>query len=94
MLGEKLDKRMTDVVIRMAWEGRITFEEIEKHFGISEQGLVQLMRQHLKPSSFRMWMLRVSRCQREAHKGGYREKAVKSSPYGDFLNERNRTQLN
>ncbi len=50
----------TDRVIRMAWEDRTTFEEIEKVTGLAEKDVIKLMRRELKPSSFRMWRKRVS----------------------------------
>lgn len=55
MNGEKQDK-----IIRMAWEDRTTFDEIEKKTGLNEAAVIKLMRNELKPSSFRMWRKRVS----------------------------------
>ncbi|MCX8494934.1 MAG: TIGR03643 family protein [Akkermansiaceae bacterium] len=49
-----------DRIIRMAWEDRTTFEEIEKKTGLNEAQVIKLMRNELKPSSFRMWRKRVS----------------------------------
>ena len=49
-----------DRIIEMAWEDRTTFEAIEYQFGLSEQGVIELMRQEMKASSFRMWRKRVS----------------------------------
>lgn len=50
----------TNHVIRMAWEDRTTFEEIEKKFGLSESQTILVMRGNLKPSSFRRWRARVN----------------------------------
>lgn len=47
-------------VIRLAWEDRTTFEEIEKRTGLVEREVIKVMRSALKPSSFRMWRKRVS----------------------------------
>ncbi len=47
-------------VVEMAWEDRTTFEAIEHSYGLSEAGVIKLMRQALKPSSFRLWRKRVS----------------------------------
>ena len=44
----------------MAWEDRTTFEAIESQFGLSEQQVISLMRNELKPQSFRNWRSRVS----------------------------------
>jgi uncharacterized protein (TIGR03643 family) len=49
-----------DKIIRMAWEDRTTFDEIEKRTGLNEAAVIKLMRGELKPSSFRMWRKRVS----------------------------------
>jgi uncharacterized protein (TIGR03643 family) len=49
-----------DKIIRMAWEDRTTFEEIEKKTGLNEAQVIKLMRKEMKPSSFRMWRKRVS----------------------------------
>ena len=47
-------------VVEMAWEDRTTFEAIEHSYGLNEAGVIKLMRQTLKPSSFRLWRKRVS----------------------------------
>jgi uncharacterized protein (TIGR03643 family) len=44
----------------MAWEDRTPFEAILFQFGLSEAEVIDLMRQHLKPSSFRLWRKRVN----------------------------------
>ncbi|MBL7998121.1 MAG: TIGR03643 family protein [Candidatus Kapabacteria bacterium] len=49
-----------DRIIEMAWEDRTPFEAIEQQFGISESGVIELMRREMKASSFRMWRKRVS----------------------------------
>ena len=49
-----------DRIIRMAWEDRTTFDEIEKKTGLNEAAVIKLMRKEMKPSSFRMWRKRVS----------------------------------
>ncbi len=47
-------------IIEMAWEDRTAFETIEAQFGLNESGVVNLMRLHMKPSSFRMWRKRMA----------------------------------
>jgi uncharacterized protein (TIGR03643 family) len=49
-----------DVVIRLAWEDRTSFEEITERTGLTESAVIIVMRQNLKPSSFRLWRKRVS----------------------------------
>ena len=48
-----------DRVVEMAWEDRTPFDAIQAQFGLSEQQVIDLMRQEMKPSSFRMWRARV-----------------------------------
>jgi uncharacterized protein (TIGR03643 family) len=48
-----------DRIIEMAWEDRTPFEAIEHQFGLSEQGVIELMRKNLKPASWRLWRKRV-----------------------------------
>ena len=46
-------------VIWAAWADRITFEEIREKSGLRESEVIKLMRNQLKPSSFRLWRKRV-----------------------------------
>ncbi len=48
-----------DEVIRMAWQDRISFDEIKKKMGLSEKEVIQLMRRSLKRKSFILWRKRV-----------------------------------
>ncbi|MFW6348386.1 MAG: TIGR03643 family protein [Cyclonatronaceae bacterium] len=57
---DALDQGEISRIIEMAWEDRTPFEAIEFQFGIGEKEVQQLMRKHMKPSSFRMWRKRVS----------------------------------
>lgn len=47
-------------IIEMAWEDRTPFEAIEHQFNMNEAAVIQLMRQRLKPGSFKLWRERVS----------------------------------
>lgn len=47
-------------IIEMAWEDRMPFEAIKREYGLSESGVIRLMRQNLKSSSFKLWRERVS----------------------------------
>jgi uncharacterized protein (TIGR03643 family) len=46
-------------VIQMAWEDRTTFETIMERMGISESGVIKIMRSELKPDSFKLWRKRM-----------------------------------
>lgn len=48
-----------DRVVEMAWEDRTPFDAIEAQFGLAESEVIQLMRQTMKLSSFKMWRARV-----------------------------------
>jgi uncharacterized protein (TIGR03643 family) len=47
-------------IIEMAWEDRTPFDVIYKEFDITQNDLERLMRNNLKPSSFKLWRKRVS----------------------------------
>jgi uncharacterized protein (TIGR03643 family) len=49
-----------DRIIEMAWEDRTPFEAIAAQFGLSESGVIALMRRYLKRSSFERWRKRVN----------------------------------
>lgn len=55
-----LDAAQISRVIEMAWEDRTPFGAIEHTYGLSEANVIKLMRQQLKPSSFRLWRQRVT----------------------------------
>lgn len=43
----------------MAWEDRTPFDAIQFQFDLTEKEVIILMRQNLKPSSWRLWRARV-----------------------------------
>jgi uncharacterized protein (TIGR03643 family) len=55
-----LDASGISRVIEMAWEDRTPFSAIEHSYGLNEADVITLMRQQLKPSSFRLWRQRVT----------------------------------
>jgi len=55
-----MNEQQRDLVIRMAWEDRTTFDGIFEKTGLAEADVIKLMRTELKPSSFRMWRKRVA----------------------------------
>ena len=60
MRTPQLSLQQTDRIIYLAWQDRITFEEIKKETDLSEAEVIQVMRKSLKPSSFRLWRKRVA----------------------------------
>ena len=54
-----LSERDIDRIIEMAWEDRTPFGAITFQFQLSEKEVIALMREHLKPSSWRRWRKRV-----------------------------------
>lgn len=48
-----------DRIIEMAWEDRTPFEAIHFQFGLKEQDVINLMRQKMRPKSFKLWRKRV-----------------------------------
>ena len=55
-----MDQDSLNRIIEMAWEDRTPFDVICKEFDITQNELERLMRNNLKPSSFRLWRKRVS----------------------------------
>lgn len=55
-----LDAVQLSRVIEMAWEDRTPFEAIAHNYALNETAVIKLMRQELKPSSFRLWRRRVT----------------------------------
>ena len=55
-----LSKSDINRIIEMAWEDRTPFDVIYKEFDITQNELERLMRNNLKPSSFKLWRKRVS----------------------------------
>jgi uncharacterized protein (TIGR03643 family) len=47
-------------IIEMAWEDRTPFEAIQFQFGLKEKEVIEFMRTHSLPSSFKMWRKRMS----------------------------------
>lgn len=56
------DLKSADIhwIIEMAWSDSASFEAISSQFGLSEPQVVMLMRQHLKPGSYKVWRKRVN----------------------------------
>jgi len=49
-----------DRILEMAWEDRTPFEAIEFQFGLKNKEVIEFMRMHSKPSSFKMWRERTT----------------------------------
>lgn len=57
---ENLSDQQINVIVRMGWEDRTTFDHIEEVAGLNEAEVIKVMRRELKPSSFRLCRKRVS----------------------------------
>lgn len=55
----KEDQNISEI-IEMAWCDKTSFDDIRTLTGYSEPDVILLMRQNLKPSSFRLWRKRVT----------------------------------
>ena len=60
MKKAKIDPADISRIVEMAWEDRTPFDAILQSYGINESAVIDLMRQTMKPSSFRMWRKRVT----------------------------------
>ncbi len=56
----KMEYKDIDRIIEMCWEDRTPFEAIEYQFGLKEKDAIKMMRNNLKPKSFKIWRERVS----------------------------------
>lgn len=60
MQQQNLSERDLNRIIEMAWEDRTPFEAILFQFQLTEKEVVQLMRNSIKSSSFKLWRKRVN----------------------------------
>ena len=49
-----------NLIIDLAWSDEVSFDAIEKQTGMNEKQVIELMRNHLKPSSYKLWRIRVN----------------------------------
>lgn len=69
-----------DRVVEMAWEDRTPFDAIQAQFGLSEQQVIAVMREEMKPSSFKMWRKRMQgRVTKHQKLAGVKDLRFKSS---------------
>ena len=61
-------------IIEMAWCDKTSFNDIYKITNIAETGVIRIMRQNLKPGSFRVWRERVS-----GRTAKHRERTIKDN---------------
>ena len=54
-----MNKSDVSRIIEMAWEDRTPFDAIEAQFGLNEKAVKRLMRDNLKPSSYKSRRKRV-----------------------------------
>ena len=47
-------------LVAMAWDDDTSFDNIKAQSGLAEKEIIKIMRNHMQPSSFRMWRKRVS----------------------------------
>ena len=58
-MKKELSLRDIDRIIEMGWEDRTPFDAITMEFGLKEQEVITIMRNNLKPNSFKRWRKRV-----------------------------------
>lgn len=56
----QLSQEDIDRIVEMAWEDRTLFDAIRFQFGIPEKDVIELMREEMKASSWRMWRARMN----------------------------------
>ena len=58
-MRKELSLRDIDRIIEMGWEDRTPFDAIMIQFGLNEQEVITIMRNNMKPNSFKLWRKRV-----------------------------------
>jgi uncharacterized protein (TIGR03643 family) len=58
-MRKELTLRDIDRIIEMGWEDRTPFDAIMIQFGLKEQEVITIMRNNMKPNSFKLWRKRV-----------------------------------
>ena len=58
-MKKELSLRDIDRIIEMGWEDRTPFDAISMQFGLKEQEVITIMRNNIKPNSFKLWRKRV-----------------------------------
>ncbi len=56
-----LDEKSTKKLIKMAWEDRVSYQEIQKLFGFSPNEVEKFMRKTLSEKDFKRWKLRQAK---------------------------------
>jgi uncharacterized protein (TIGR03643 family) len=56
----QLSSEDIDRIVEMAWEDRTPFDAIRFQFGVPEKEVIELMREEMKASSWRMWRARMN----------------------------------
>jgi uncharacterized protein (TIGR03643 family) len=54
------DEMLINQIIRMAWADDVSFDKIKKEKGVTETEVKDIMRKHLKFSSYKLWRKRVN----------------------------------
>jgi len=65
-----LEEHEVSEIIEMALSDHTSFAQIQIQYGLSDKQVKQLMRENLKPSSYRTWRMRVRKFsdRRESYK--------------------------
>ena len=65
-----LEEHEVSEIIEMALSDHTSFAQIKMQYGLSDKQVKQLMRENLKPSSYRTWRMRVRKFsdRRESYK--------------------------
>ena len=71
-----------DNIIKLAWCDKSSFEKIKRIHGVTESEVIRLMRNNLKPRSFKLWRTRVTgRTRKHEMKRNLSEKPFKYENY-------------
>ncbi len=72
----------TNIIIKLAWCDKTSFEKIKRIHGVTESEVIKIMRKNLKSRSFKLWRTRVSgRSRKHEKKRNLSEKPFKYESY-------------
>ena len=72
----------TNIIVKLAWCDKTSFEKIKRIHGVTESEVIKIMRKNLKPRSFKLWRARVSgRSRKHEKKRNLSEKPFKYESY-------------
>ena len=72
----------TNIIIKLAWCDKTSFEKIKRIHGVTESEVIKIMRKNLRSRSFKLWRARVNgRTRKHEKKRSLSERPLKLEGY-------------